>query len=79
MKYKNYRLITVLHEKKKFHFFTKSTHSISIYQKLFDLWCTLTTNKTTVNFLVFLSSLSGTNEGEDTNLTLNNLNKLKNE
>lgn len=51
------KLIKVSHNNKVVHFFSESNHSIMVYQKIFELFCSLTTNVTAVNFINFLTSL----------------------
>lgn len=68
--------ITVTDDIKLYHFFTASTHSISIFQKVFNIFCSTTSNRTPVNYINFLNQLSGTAE-KPINFTLNEGNKIK--
>ncbi len=68
--------ITVTDNEKLYHFFTTSTHSISIFQKVFDIFCSTTSNRTSCNFLNFITKLTGSTE-KPINFTLNEGNKIK--
>ena len=68
--------ITVTDNEKLYHFFTTSTHSISIFQKVFDIFCSTTSNRTSINYLNFLKKLVG-EESKPINFSLNEGNKIK--
>lgn len=65
------RLIKLKNKDQIVSFYTEGIHSISIYQRIFDIFCDITQEITTINFLNFLNNFKN-------NITINEFKRRSN-